>query len=256
MIIFNTDLDNTMIFSYKRDIGKNKICVEIYQGREVSFITPKTAELIKQISKKMLFVPTTTRTIEQYQRINLGINIEYALVCNGGILLKNGIEVPQWYEESLDLIKDCQPQLKLAENILEKDSNRSFEVRNISDLFIFTKSDNPDVSIANLEKNLDLSKMSVFANGTKVYAVPKMLSKGVAVGRLKKKLGADLTISAGDSEFDVPMVQTADISIIPPDFPSGNAILPGNIIKMSEDFGGVFSEFVLSKGLDIIGDLV
>ena len=46
MIIFNTDLENTIIFSYKHDIGENKICAEIYRDREVSFITPKTAELL------------------------------------------------------------------------------------------------------------------------------------------------------------------------------------------------------------------
>ena len=28
MIIFNTDLDNTIIYSYKKDIGKEKINVE------------------------------------------------------------------------------------------------------------------------------------------------------------------------------------------------------------------------------------
>ena len=29
MIIFNTDIDNTMIYSYRHDIGKEKICAEI-----------------------------------------------------------------------------------------------------------------------------------------------------------------------------------------------------------------------------------
>ena len=42
MIAFFSDLDNTLIFSYKHDIGKEKRCVEIYQGREVSYITERT----------------------------------------------------------------------------------------------------------------------------------------------------------------------------------------------------------------------
>ena len=39
MRIFFTDLDNTLIYSYKRDIGDAKRCVEVYQGREISFMT-------------------------------------------------------------------------------------------------------------------------------------------------------------------------------------------------------------------------
>jgi len=41
MVVFNTDLDNTMIFSYKHDIGPEKRNVEIYEGREISFITQR-----------------------------------------------------------------------------------------------------------------------------------------------------------------------------------------------------------------------
>lgn len=37
-----------------------------------------------------MILPTTTRSIEQYKRINLGVGMDrYALVCNGGILLDN-----------------------------------------------------------------------------------------------------------------------------------------------------------------------
>ena len=39
MAIFFTDLDNTLIYSYRRDIGRDKVCVELYQGREISFVT-------------------------------------------------------------------------------------------------------------------------------------------------------------------------------------------------------------------------
>ena len=131
MVVFFTDLDNTMIYSYKHDIGKDKICAEIYQDREVSFITPKTAELLKEVNNKVILIPTTTRTIEQYERIDLGYGTpKYALVCNGGVLLVNGKEDINWYEDSLELIEDCQEQLKLAEELMTKDENRSFEVRN------------------------------------------------------------------------------------------------------------------------------
>ena len=111
MQIVHTDLDNTLIYSYKHEIGGPKTCVEIYQGREISFMTETSHRLLGQLCSKpgVLVVPTTTRTLEQYQRIDLGIGVpEYALVCNGGVLLHQGKEDPVWYQESLALIADAQ----------------------------------------------------------------------------------------------------------------------------------------------------
>ena len=34
---------NTIIYSYKRNIGENKLNVELYNGREISFISEKNA---------------------------------------------------------------------------------------------------------------------------------------------------------------------------------------------------------------------
>ena len=36
-MVFFSDLDNTLIYSYKHDIGNDKESVEIYNGRKVSF---------------------------------------------------------------------------------------------------------------------------------------------------------------------------------------------------------------------------
>lgn len=33
MIVFHTDLDNTLIYSYRHDIGQDRICAEVYQGK-------------------------------------------------------------------------------------------------------------------------------------------------------------------------------------------------------------------------------
>ena len=100
MIAFHTDLDNTLIYSYKHDIGPQKRNVELYQGREISCITEETYHLLQLVKNEMLIVPTTTRTLEQYQRIDLGIGpFPYALVCNGGVLLVNGVPDEAWYQD-------------------------------------------------------------------------------------------------------------------------------------------------------------
>lgn len=216
MVIFHSDLDNTLIYSYKHDIGEDKTCVEVYQGRDISYMTNLSMKLLKEINSNILVVPTTTRTIEQYRRINLGIEVpKYALVCNGGVLLVDGKEDEAWLKESKSLVSNCEFQLKSAELLLEADENVDFEIRNIKGLFVFTKSKQPEKTIEILKEKLNLKLVEVFTNKAKVYVVPRVLSKGKAVSRFKSKIKADCVIAAGDSEFDISMLNEADIALVP-----------------------------------------
>lgn len=217
MVLFVSDLDNTLIYSYKREIGKQRICVELYEGREISFMTENSYRLLKKIREQVCFIPITTRSIEQYQRIFFGRGSfsDYALVCNGGILLvKNEIE-KKWYEDSLKMIACCQEELEKGKRLLERDRFRKFEIRKISDLFLFTKSSKPDDTVIYLKKELEEKLVDVCRNGEKIYIVPKSLNKGVALERIKEKIKADYVMAAGDSEFDVPMLKKADVCFIP-----------------------------------------
>lgn len=243
MIVFNTDLDNTIIYSYKRNIGMDKKCVEIYEGREVSYITKRTETLLSAIQKQCLLVPTTTRTAEQYHRIQLGIGVpEYALICNGGILLKKGEFQETWYRDSLKRIENCMEELQKAEYWLERDTNRNMEVRNIEQLFIFTKSMQPQQTVADLRARLDISLVDVFHNGVKVYVVPKQLNKGMAVNRLRALLNPEYVIAAGDSEFDISMLEAADFGIAHPEL-YRTVRFQSNVITTKEEF--VFSDALL-----------
>lgn len=223
MKIFNVDLDNTLIYSYKHDIGRDKINVELYNGREISYITKKTFELLNGISRKYLIVPTTTRTKEQYERIFLGIGkIKFALVCNGGVLLIDGKKDESWYKLSKQLISESVCELLKGISYLEKERSRKFEVRFIEELFVFTKCDEPETVVCKLKDKLDLSLVNVFNNGVKVYIVPKKLDKGTAVMRfrkyIEKKESVEEVVAAGDSEFDISMIECADKGMVPEGF--------------------------------------
>lgn len=220
MTILNVDLDNTLIYSYKHDIGTDKKCVEIYQGREVSFMTQKSYKMLTKLRTDICFVPTTTRTIEQYNRIHFDNNIPpYALVCNGGVLLCNGIFDKEWYKKSKNIVGDSLEELIKAQNILESDKYRQLEVRFIEELFVFTKSSNIKASADRLKRVLDLKKVDIMTNGLKLYVVPKRLNKGEAVRRLRNKLNSDRSVDkvivAGDSSFDISMLKIADIAYYP-----------------------------------------
>lgn len=219
MTILHIDLDNTLIYSYKHNIGDDAINVELYQGRKVSFLTKYAYDNLNKIKDRLLLVPTSTRSIEQYKRIDLLIgNIPYALTCNGGVLLINGEKNESWYQTSLELIQESLPSLHTARRFLEKDGRRKFELRFIEDLFLFTKCQEPEAVVAELKEIVDMDMADVFRNNEKVYVVPKKLSKGVAVERFREYAKADRVIAAGDSEFDISMLRAADIRMAPHGF--------------------------------------
>ncbi|MDK2808577.1 MAG: hypothetical protein PWP24_1313 [Clostridiales bacterium] len=247
MIVFNTDLDNTIIYSYKHDIGLNKRNVEIYNNREVSFITDKTYGLLQKVKNEMMIVPTTTRTIEQYQRINLGIGkIKYALVCNGGILLVDGERDETWYDESVRLVETSLPEMIRGQLLLEKEKRRIFDIRFIEHLFIFTKCIEPERVVNKLKSKLNMDLVDVMNNGVKVYIVPRNLDKGMAIQRFRKRLMPEYVIAAGDSSFDIPMLNSADIGLAPSGFKEKFSI-SSDIYEMNPDC--IFSEALLGECL-------
>ena len=247
MKILCTDLDNTIIYSYKHDIGNEKMNVELYKEREISFISNHTYELLKKVNEEFLIIPTSTRTIEQYERIDLKIGtFKYALVCNGSVLLVDGKKDKDWYKESLRLAKPSNLEVKKALEYLENDKRRTFELRHIEDLFVFTKCDEAETVVNELREYLDKNLVNVFNNKEKVYVLPTLLSKGKAIERLRKYLKAEFIIAAGDSEFDISMVEAANVGLVPYGFKSEFNI-KSDICEMGKE--GLFSEQLLRKCL-------
>lgn len=257
MIVFHTDLDNTLIYSYKYDIGNQKRCVEIYREKEISFITQETYRLLQMLSKQekynrqVLIVPTTTRTIEQYQRIQLRVGaFSYALVCNGGVLLVDGKEDEKWYQDSLKWIQNSTGELHKALKLLDRDIRRTFELRFIKELFVFTKCEEPETVVANLKRLLNTEIVEIFHNGVKVYVVPKALNKGTAVERFRNYIGADFVIAAGDSTFDISMLEAADRGIAAPELAQRYSFSQKIICPPAEK---IYAEAMLETVLSLVG---
>lgn len=135
-------------------------------------------------------------------------------VVNGTAVCR---EEESWYRTSLELVRDSVGELHRALALLERDPRRTFELRFIRDLFVFTKCEKPEAVVRDLRNKLNADAVDVFNNGVKVYIVPRVLSKGNAVVRFREYIGAGYVIAAGDSEFDIPMLEVADLGIAPPD---------------------------------------
>ena len=98
--LVSVDLDRTMIYS-RNALGAAfedaVTCVEIYQDAPLSFMSIDAAESLRSLAAAALVVPTTTRTIEQFQRIALpGAPWRYAITSNGGNILVDGVPDGSW----------------------------------------------------------------------------------------------------------------------------------------------------------------
>lgn len=250
MNILFTDLDNTLIYSSRVAI-KEKICVELYKGEANSFMSAASYRLIKILKDRLHFIPLTTRTVTQYMRINLNIDVKYALCANGGILLKNGTADKVWYENSLSILEDSYDERQRAGKYLRKASGRCSECRNIDDLFIFTKCEDAAGVADDLRKQLDMSLVDVCCNREKLYVIPKRLNKGKMAERFINHIcedefnkGTDIIYAAGDTEFDIGMVELADMGFVHRDMG-----YTGRADHICSEYEGLFSDFYLGKVL-------
>lgn len=63
--LFASDLDNTLLFSYKH-AQPGDLCVEYLEGAAQGYLTGETPELLARIMEKALFVPVTITWIHNY----------------------------------------------------------------------------------------------------------------------------------------------------------------------------------------------
>lgn len=236
-LILFSDLDGTLIFSAKRrQVGD--IIIERKDGEPISCITARQAELLPKIRN---IIPVTTRSVEQYRRIEFPecFAPEYALCDNGSTLLINGEKDGPWLERSAEILAEAMQEMTRFRTMLERDPDRRYEVRFVDGFFLFTKSANPNFTLARLGVG---ECCECYATGEKVYVIPKRLNKGFAVERLRELLGIPRgnVFCAGDSLMDVAMLNAADIAIYTGDIPEKMLTAREKIYRPREGF----SEFV------------
>ncbi len=205
-MLFASDLDNTLIHSYK-NAKSGDVCVEVKDQKELSFMSSSAHMLLKKVATECIFVPLTTRSLEQYKRIDLGVKPKYAVVAHGALLIVDDQIDEQWASETRRIFNKPLPQIRECDLL--------YDIRYVDTFFLFSKSDRPIGAVKHLKAMIDTSKFEVCSVRNKVYIFPIGFNKGVALERLKRRLQCDKVICAGDSVLDVSMLEIADVAISP-----------------------------------------
>ena len=214
-MIFLSDLDRTLIFSYKR-LSPENLCVEKKDGKELSYMTHRSAKLFSELVEKVTFVPITTRSREQYERIIFpgGYVPRYAIIDNGANLLVDGIPDSEWRKEFREAFLRSADEINACREFLQKERSVYFKITVVDDSFLFTKSREPAETLERMCRNVRIAHTSFYQNGEKLYVIPNGISKERASEKLKELLQGEILAAAGDSLFDEQMLRRADIAII------------------------------------------
>ena len=222
-VLVASDLDRTLIYSAAAlqlpmpdAEAPRLLCVEMYESKPLSYLTETAAGLFAQLARATVFVPTTTRTREQYARIHLpGPEPEFAICANGGHLLVDGVSDPDWQAQVVRrLAEECAPLAEVRAHLLAAaDPAWLLKERIAEDLFAYLVVDRallPDGWVKELGEWAGSRGWTVSLQGRKIYAVPQPLTKSAAMREVARRAGAELTLAAGDSLLDADLLLAAD----------------------------------------------
>lgn len=222
-VLVASDLDRTLIYSSAALAltmpdarAPRLLSVEVHESKPLSYMTETAAGLLAELGDVADFVPTTTRTRKQYQRIQLpGPALKYAICANGGHLLVDGATDPDWHASVTErLARECAPLDEVREH-MEATADPAWvrKHRLAEDLFVYLVVERellPEDWVKELAVWAENRGWTVSLQGRKIYAVPKPLTKSAAMREVARRTGATLTLAAGDSLLDADLLLAAD----------------------------------------------
>ncbi|OIK02442.1 HAD family hydrolase [Streptomyces sp. MUSC 14] len=222
-VLVASDLDRTLIYSSAALAltmpdarAPRLLCVEVHEARPLSYLTETAAQLLTELGDTAVFVPTTTRTRKQYQRINLpGPPPTYAICANGGHLLVDGVTDADWHARvQARLADECAPLAEVHDHLARTADPAWLRKHRVAEeLFTYLVVERellPEEWVKELAAWAEGRGWTVSLQGRKLYAVPQPLTKSAAVREVARRTGADLTLAAGDSLLDADLLLAAD----------------------------------------------
>ncbi|QFG25715.1 HAD family hydrolase [Actinomadura sp. WMMB 499] len=226
-VLVCSDLDRTLIYSQAAfaldgpdETMPRLLCVEFYQGKPLSYMTETAARILEDLAATTAFVPTTTRTPEQYRRVRLpGKPPAYAICANGGHLLVDGADDPEWSASVRSRVfAGCAPLAEVRAHLTGVSGEFVLKRRTASDLFAYTVVDRaalPAGWVDDLTGWCAERGWRTSLQGRKVYCLPSGLTKAAAAREAARRTGAATMLAAGDSLLDIELLDAADAAVRP-----------------------------------------
>jgi hypothetical protein len=226
-LIFASDLDQTLIFSEKHInyyLKDKVIPAELKNENIITYMLSETFEKLRILNDKLIMIPTTTRTLEQYERIMIfrsSISPRFAVVNHGGSILENGVPSLDWERHIHDKISTgCDPLSDMIDRFKKQLYNEDWvlDIRQVDKLFFYCiiQLDNTPMSeLTAFMKKIEAVNWYSCLHGRKLYFLPKPLNKWNAIEFIKNILPPQHVVASGDSYMDFELLSMADYSVLP-----------------------------------------
>ncbi|WKA58091.1 hypothetical protein QWY16_16555 [Planococcus shenhongbingii] len=226
-ILFASDLDQTLIYS-RRTMGtgvseEELVEVERIEGKPQSYMTEKSQSALWNLDSSICFLPVTTRTQAQYERVT-GIferdgRPRFAIVSNGAVILENGLPIREWSD---NIRQQCVSRNTIIHELLPEIERHFTEewvldVREADDWFVYMIVDRerfPEEKLEFYTQTFGEIGWSLSLQGRKLYFMPESITKAGAMEYVKNRINAEYVIAAGDSLLDLGLLEKADLGLL------------------------------------------
>lgn len=226
---FVSDLDGTLVHALRTLPAEQQavaVVVEHYQGRPITVAHEQTIGALAQLGAHARFVPATTRSVGQLQRVTPiwdRIAEQWAICANGATILHRGLPDEDW-RRTVARRASAVATLEQVRSALARELGDPDDVPWLGDWrpcdshFVYAVCD-PDVMPAGIDKQAGravepLGWVAV-RHGRKLYVLPGHLTKRAAAEHLMGRLGIDRIVAAGDSPLDLDLLRLADRAWVP-----------------------------------------
>lgn len=226
-MIYASDLDRTLIYSLSA-LGVSAdtpglVAAEIIDGRTTSYISEQALSQLIALSAKIAFMPVTTRTIQQYMRINLfqeRLVPDYAVTSNGGNILVNGVVDQEWRAKIGELVQRHSAEAREVQRLVRSTVREEWILseRYCDELFytyLVQRDLLPMNEIGRMAEKLHSLGWRVSVQGRKLYVVPEAVNKRDAIKHVRRTVHRELMVASGDSLLDKVLLDSADYAIAP-----------------------------------------
>lgn len=264
MKYFFSDLDRTINFSYKfitDDIKEDLINVEIYKGKELTFMSKKQKYLLNEIKNLAVFVPITARTFIEAMRLDfIRENPPKWMITGNGSAIHHYGKLDEDYHNYIEnkiskmSISPLEMYTKTKE-IFKMDKNKDkvsrIKLANGYFLMLRFKDLKKDYHVfSSYSYELQKAGYVEYISHDKLYLIPSFIKKELALEYLieNKIKNIDKSFGAGDTTMDLNMIKSCDMSLAPRNANFSNRFDEIDFVSKEKYFKG--SEEMLSKILD------
>lgn len=222
-MIFASDLDRTLIHPLAElwrcgEPTPPVRVVEVYEGQAVSCMSETSIALLHRLAGEALFIPVTTRSVEQYRRVRVVSDLaRVAVTCNGGVILRDGVPDPVWARRMDAALRDAASLDRAEAVILDAVAGTDWLLRHkrVDPFFWYGIVDLASLPVGapqDLHDRLTPHGWVCVLHGRKLYALPRCVNKWDAVAHIVSEHPGRAVAAAGDSILDECLVRAPGVA--------------------------------------------